>query len=81
MAWLKSVFDIVYKFFKDNVPTIALAIYNHLKNTIHKKENENLALRTEIKTANEKKDLYEGNKSTSDADVVDEFINKGSGES
>ena len=81
MTWLKSVFDIVYKCFKDNVPTIALAVFHHLKNVIQKKENENLALKTELKTEAEKKDLHEKNKNTSDADVVDEFINRGSGES
>jgi len=81
MPWLKSVVDIVYRFFKDNVPTIALAVYHHLKGVIHKKENENRALKTELKTEAEKKELYEKNKNTSDADVVDEFINKSGGDS
>ena len=81
MNWVKSVFDIVYKFFKDNIPTIALAVFHHLKGTIQKKENENLALKTELKSEAEKKELYDKNKNTADADVVDEFINRGSGES
>ena len=81
MDWLKSVFDIVYKFFKDNVPTIALAVYQYLKGVLQKKENENQALKTELKTETEKRELYEKNKNISDADVVDEFIGKGSGDS
>jgi hypothetical protein len=80
MSWLQSVFDIVYKFFKENIPTFALAVYQYLRGVIQKKENENLALKTELKTEEEKRDLYEKNKNTSDADVVDEFINKSGGD-
>lgn len=81
MDWLKSATIIVYRFFKDNIPMIALSIFYYLRGVIRKKDNENKALKTELKTEAEKREMYEKNKNTSDADVVDEFINKSGGDS
>lgn len=60
---------------------IALSIFYYLRGVIRKKDNENKALKTELKTEAEKREMYEKNKNTSDADVVDEFINKSGGDS
>ena len=81
MDWLKSALVIVYRFFKDNIPMIALSVFHYLRGVIRKKDNENKALKTELKTEAEKREMYEKNKNTPDADVVDEFINKSGGNS
>ncbi len=60
---------------------IALSIFYYLRGVIRKKDNENKALKTELKTEAEKQEMYEKNKNTTDADVVDEFINKSGGDS
>lgn len=74
--FLSSFFSAIFKFIKDNIPAVAIAVYNHLQNRIKRKENENLDLQTKLEIEKDKKEHYERTKNMDDADFVDDFIDR-----
>lgn len=67
------------KYVKDQIPAIALAIFNYLVGTIKQKELENKKLQLELDKRTEHDKIDEANSTKSDSDIIDDAIRAGSG--
>ena len=78
--WLVNLLPVLGSLFKRILPALAYSIYNYLRHKIKTEKNKNKKLQMELIIKKEQENQREEFKNTSDADYIDQFINRDSGE-
>jgi len=66
--------DVVWKFFQNYIPALAVALWDHMQHEVQKLKNKNAKLESEKKATRRKEKLRDENEGKSDIEYIDGIL-------